>query len=100
MKYKLELNGYICSLCFDIVTNLCCVDSSFSENYNLECLKYSGAYLKLHLMVLKPAVKSGVPGEVFVAVQSAHSAFPCFCCDFGPFLATMAAHHRCILPFP
>lgn len=51
-------------------------------------------------MVLKSTVKSGVPGEVFVAVQSAHSASPWFCCDFGPFLATVPARHRSILPYP
>lgn len=49
--------------------------AAFIENYNLECLKYSGVrYLKLYLMVLKPTVKSGVPGEGFVAVQFTHSA--------------------------
>lgn len=75
--------------------------AAFTENYNLECLQYSGVrYLKLHLMVLKPTVKSGVPGEAFVAVQSTHSASPCICCDFGRFLATVAAHHKYILSFP
>lgn len=74
--------------------------AAFTENYDLKCLKYSGVrYLKLHLTVLKQRGKSGVP-EVFVALQSTHSASPCFCCDFGPFLATVAACHRYLLPFP
>lgn len=68
--------------------------------YKIFCCEILGVALDGFEANSKIWCKTPVKTQSFVALQSTDIAWPWFYYDFGPFLATVAACHRYILPFP